>query len=293
MELTIVVPAYNEAGSLCQVLTELKEFAINNNFRIIVVNDGSIDNSKELINQFVEDDVLEVVHHKINRGYGSAIKTGIRLANTTYVITIDADGQHRTFDVLNLFNEMKDSDTDLIVGSRIKQKSSTVSRGMGKSVIRFFVRILIKVPVYDINSGMKIYKTDLAKKYIRLAPDTMAFSDVMTIVFVYFGGFVKEIPITINERVNGESTINYKTGLETLKEILFIATTFAPYKFFSLLALIVLIATLSWGIPFIYQGKGVTSGTVSGILVAVLLWCLGVIAQLISGVRKDLIENIK
>ena len=50
-------------------------------------------------------------------------------------------------------------------------------------------------------------------------------------------------------------------------------------------------ATLLWGMPFIFAGKGFTAGTVSGILVAFLLWSLGVIAQLISGIRKDLIDN--
>lgn len=293
MELTIIIPAYNEADNLEQVLIPLKEFAIKNDFKIIIVNDGSNDNSKQVMDQFTSGNNFQVVHHKINGGYGAAIKTGVRLADTTYVITIDADGQHRIEDILRLYNEMKESDADLIVGSRFRQKSSTLSRGMGKRLIRLFVRILIKVPIYDINSGMKIYKTALAKKYIRLAPDTMAFSDVMTIVFVYFKRFVKEVPITINQRVNGKSTINYKTGLTTLKEILFVATTFAPYKFFTILASIILFITLCWGIPFIYMGKGVTAGTASGILVSVLLWCLGVIAQLIAGIRKDLIENSK
>lgn len=292
MELSIIVPAYNEADNLYEVLTELKKFAFENNFKIIIINDGSNDSSKGLINQFADDVTLEVVHHKTNLGYGSAIKTGIRLASTPLVITVDADGQHRTDDILSLYNEMKKSDADLIVGSRFYQRNSSMYRGMGKSIIRLFVHILIKVPVYDINSGMKIYKTDLAKKYIRLAPDTMAFSDVMTISFVYFGGLVKEIPIIIKERKKGKSTISYKTGLITLKEILFIATTFAPYKFFTLLASVILVITLCWGIPFIYEGRGITSATASGILVSVLLWCLGVIAHLISGVRKHLIlEN--
>ena len=291
MELTIIIPAYNEADNLQHVLMPLKELAIESSFKIVVVNDGSKDNSKELLDHLIEDENFKVVHHNINCGYGAAIKTGIRVADTTYVITIDADGQHRMEDILRLYHEMKISDADLIVGSRFRQKSSTVSRGMGKSLIRLFVRVLIKVPVYDINSGMKIYKTALAKKYIRLAPDTMAFSDVMTIVFVYFKKFVKEVPITIKPRVNGKSTINYKTGLTTLKEILFIAITFAPYKFFTLLALFILLITLTWGIPFIFLGKGITSATASGILVSVLLWCLGVIAQLIAGIRKDLIEN--
>ncbi|MEO6721254.1 MAG: glycosyltransferase family 2 protein [Ferruginibacter sp.] len=291
MSLTIIIPAYNEEESLPVVVPDLKAFASANGFKLIIVNDGSKDNTKEILNGFADSDILSVVHHKVNKGYGAAIKTGIRLATTTYTITVDADGQHRTEDILKLYNAIKDADADLIVGGRIDQKNASYMRGFGKSVIRLFVKLMIRVSIFDINSGMKIYRTDLARKYVRLAPDTMAFSDIMTIIFVHFGDQVLEIPIRVNERAFGKSTINYKTGLDTIKEIVFIATVFAPYKFFSLLSSILLVATLCWGLPFILADKGVTPGTASGVLVSVLLWCLGVIAQLISGIRKDLIDN--
>lgn len=291
MSLTIVIPAYNEGESLPQVLAALKSFAALNGFKIIIVNDGSTDNTLSIINGFADSELLTVLHHKQNRGYGAAIKTGIRAATTPYVITVDADGQHQAEDILNLYNTIRQTDADLVVGGRTGEKDASFLRAIGKSIIRLFVRVMIKVSIHDINSGMKIYRTPLAQKFIRLAPDTMAFSDIMTISFVYFGCHVLEVPIKINARIAGRSTISYKTAMDTIKEIVFIATVFAPYKFFSFLSGMVLIATLLWGVPFILAGKGFTSGTVSGILVAVLLWSLGVIAHLISGIRKDLILN--
>lgn len=291
MSLTIVIPIYNEEASLTDVLPRLKDFVQEHNFKLIMVDDGSTDNSRQIIRHFIDSERVSSVHHKINKGYGAAIKTGIRSVSTRFVITMDADGQHRFPDILNLWKTIKESDADMIVGGRLYEKDSTIMRGFGKSAIRFFVKFLLNVPVYDINSGMKIYRTDLAKKYMRLAPDTMAFSDIMTIVFIYFGRYVKEVPIQINKRIAGLSSINYKTAIDTLKEIMFIATVFAPYKFFSRMAGIILIVTLTWGVPFIFLGKGVTSATASGILVSLLLWSLGVIAQLISGIRKDLVEN--
>ena len=292
MSLTIVIPSYNEAESLTEVLSELTCFAKENRFKIIMVNDGSKDNTQQIIAGFINESVI-TLRHKINRGYGAAIKTGIKAATTTYVITVDADGHHRKEDILKLYNEIRKTDADLIVGGRLDQKDSALMRGMGKSVIRFLVRLLIRVQVHDINSGMKIYRTDLAQKYLRLAPNSMAFSDVMTITFVHFGKYVLEVPIKINKRISGKSTINYKTGLSTIKEVLFIATVFAPYKFFSLLSSIVLLSAIIWGLPFIIQGKGFTTATAIGIMVSILLWALGIIAQLISGIRKDLIVNSK
>ena len=290
MSLTIVIPSYNEAESLTEVLSELTCFAKENRFKIIMVNDGSKDNTQQIIAGFINESVI-TLRHKINRGYGAAIKTGIKAATTTYVITVDADGQHRKEDILKLYNEIRKTDADLIVGGRLDQKDSALMRGMGKSVIRFLVRLLIRVQVHDINSGMKIYRTDLAQKYLRLAPNSMAFSDVMTITFVHFGKYVLEVPIKINKRISGKSTINYKTGLNTLTEVLFIATVFAPYKFFTMISMIIFVVSLGWGLSFILAGKGFTTATIGGVLVAVLLWSLGVIAQLISGIRKDLIEN--
>lgn len=278
MSLTIVIPTYNEEPCLETVLSDLKGFAHVHNFKIIIVDDGSTDGSREIIKRFINNETISCVYHKINQGYGAAIKTGIRSVTTRFVITVDADGQHMTNDIFNLWENIKESDADMIVGGRINERDGTFMRSFGKSTIRWFVNFLIKVPVHDINSGMKIYRADLAKKYIRLAPDTMAFSDIITIVFIYFGRYVKEVPININKRIAGTSSINYKTGVDTLKEIMFIATVFAPYKFFSMLAGIILIISLTWGIPFIFLGKGVTSATASGILVSLLLWSLGVIA---------------
>ena len=213
MSVTIVIPAYNEGKSLPQVLEALKSFAASNGFKIIIVNDGSSDNTSLVINGFADNHILSVLHHKQNRGYGAAIKTGIRAATTPYVITVDADGQHRPEDILNLYNSIRETDADLVVGGRTHQKDASLFRGIGKAIIRLFVRVMIKVSIHDINSGMKIYRTALAQKFIRLAPDTMAFSDIMTISFVYFGCHVLEVPIKINEPRSSERRRQYKSKL--------------------------------------------------------------------------------
>lgn len=291
MSLTVVVPIYNEAESLPAVLNHLITFCKENEFELLLVNDGSKDETKNIINSLNAREEFHVIHHQINRGYGAALKSGILGTTTEFVITVDADGQHRCEDILNLYTKIRETGADMIVGGRKGPLNGSFMRAIGKGIIRFFVRVMITVSIHDINSGMKIYQTSLAKKFLRLAPNTMAFSDIMAITFIYFGCYVVEVPIQINNRVAGKSTINYKTALDTIKEILFIATVFAPYRFFSWLAASILGITLLWGIPFILAGKGFTSGTVSGILIAVLLWTLGVIAHLISGVRKDLVLN--
>src|SRR5262245_32242851 len=113
--LTIIIPAYNEVDSLRNVLEELIPFCKVRGWEIIVVNDGSKDGTKELLSAFATTENLKILHHKVNKGYGGAIKTGIKSVTTKYCVTIDADGQHDLQDVESMFQKMIETDADLII----------------------------------------------------------------------------------------------------------------------------------------------------------------------------------
>ena len=130
----MIVPAFNEAENLEIVLPPLLELCRLNDWKIIIVNDGSSDNTKGVLASFMPFSVpgdgegrglITVIHHKLNKGYGAAIKSGISACDTEYCITIDADGQHRFEDIGRLFGCLKSNDADMIVGSRTGVKSAT------------------------------------------------------------------------------------------------------------------------------------------------------------------------
>lgn len=290
MKLTIVIPVFNEQESLPGFLHQLEDFCTEHQFSVILVNDASTDSTGEILKSFQREE-FSIITHKVNRGYGGALKTGIRAANSQYVITMDADGQHRLSDVLHLYNEICDSRADMIIGSRRSQHPRSRFRSIGKYFIRNFTRIYMKVEVQDINSGMKIYNSSIVQKLIRFAPDGMAFSDVITLVFINLKYYIKEIEIQTLPRTGGRSTINYKTAFNTIKEITLIATTFFPLKFFSSIASVVLLISVIWGIPFVLEGKGITTGTAAGLLFSFLFFILGIITEMVALIRKDLILN--
>ncbi|HLP19923.1 MAG TPA: glycosyltransferase family 2 protein, partial [Chitinophagales bacterium] len=92
--LTIVIPVYNEEKALPFVLPELIAFVNQNGYNLVLTNDGSRDNSLQVLrNALANEPRCKVVNHKVNRGYGGAIKSGILESETDFVITIDADGQ--------------------------------------------------------------------------------------------------------------------------------------------------------------------------------------------------------
>jgi glycosyltransferase involved in cell wall biosynthesis len=126
--LTIVIPAFNESEGISINLPGVLEFCKVHHWKLIIVNDGSTDNTTEILQKFENQPRLTVIHHKINRGYGGALKTGLMAVDTDYAVTIDADGQHQLSDIEKLLDLMMEKDADMIVGCRVGQ-SKTIGTG--------------------------------------------------------------------------------------------------------------------------------------------------------------------
>ena len=286
-QLTIIIPAYNEAASLPQLLQELLPFAQLNNFKVIVVNDGSTDDTRALLERNTTlTENISVINHKVNRGYGGALKSGINKARTQYCITIDADGQHSLSDIDKLLNTITQTNADLVIGSRKGNSESGYYREFGKTILRRVAKLLMPLKIYDINSGIKIYDTRLAQKYIQICPDSMAFSDVITLTFVYQGNLVLEIPVKINQRKAGKSTIGMRTAFETLIEIINIVVLFNPMRIFLPLSFIFILVSLIWEVPIFLRGQGVSIGALLGFMTGIIFFLLGLIAEQLGNIRR-------
>ena len=282
--LSVVVPIYNEAVALGTVLPQLLDFCRQRGFAVILVNDGSADDTPVILSRYQDEPGVKILHHKLNRGYGGAIKTGIRAATTPYVVTIDADGQHEAEDIERLFKLALETGADMVIGHR-EGRTSGWYRELGKGIIRRFTRFLMPLSIHDINSGFKLYRADLAKRYLHVCPQTMAYSDVITLVFVNQRHLVLECPIQVHDRAAGRSTISSYTALETIVEILNLTMLFNPLRVFLPLSAACVLVGLLWGTPFILLGKGVSVGAMLAIVVGVLFFFLGLIASQLSAIR--------
>lgn len=285
--LTIVIPAYNEEAALSIFLPKAIQHCQAQNYHLIVVNDGSSDNTKKVITDLFKETTFQLIHHKVNRGYGGAIKSGINATKTPYLITIDADGQHRLEDVDNLLEHIQKTEADLVVGSRKDAENSSPYRQLGKWLLRNIAKILLPLPIYDLNSGMKIYDTCLAQKHLKLCPNSMAFSDTITLVFVSERCLVLEHPIKVNERLAGKSTISTMTAFETLKQILNIVILFNPMRVFFPMAVFFIVVSILWSIRFLLMKRGLSVGAMLGITTGLIFFFLGLIAEQLSIIRKN------
>lgn len=285
-DLTIVLPIYNEEENLPSLISEIKAFQSKTGCYTIFVNDGSTDSSKSIL-EAADICNTEVLTHKVNKGYGGALKSGLEKASTTYAITIDGDGQHHLEDVETLYAKMKETDADMIVGSRKGQKNATKARAIGKFIIRSLAKIMMDIPIYDINSGMKIYNTQLMQKYLYLCPNTMAFSDIITLIFINNRHLVLEEPISIKERKAGISTIGLAAAYHTLMEIINIVILFHPMKIFLPIATFTFGFGFIWTLYFLTKSQVITTGGSFFMISGILIFLLGLITEQLSQLRKS------
>lgn len=290
--LTVIVPVYNEEQILASTTSKIIDYCLKKNWQVIFINDGSQDKSGVVLDEFSIYPHVTVIHHKVNRGYGGAIKSGIRNANTSYLITIDADGQHNLEDIDRLLNLAVQENADLIVGNRGTSGDVSSYRAFGKRIIRVFAKILMPLPVQDLNSGFKLYRSDLAKKYIKICPDTMAFSDVITLTFIKMRHLILEQKISIKPRKAGKSTINTYTAIDTILEILNIAVLFNPMRIFIPISFVCILVGLIWGITIFSINKlGVSVGAMLAIVTGIIFFVLGLLANQISALRMDQLQD--
>ena len=287
-DLTIVIPVFNEAQSLVHFLPELVKTCQARNWSLILVNDGSSDTSAEVLAAYERHPFVTVFHHKVNRGYGGALKTGLSAARTRYVITMDGDGQHQTSDVDAIHQFALKRDADMVIGSRTGMEHVNRYREFGKWIIRNFTRILVPLPVHDLNSGFKLYRTDLVRPYLPLCPDSMAFSDVITLLFLNQGHLVLEFPISVKKRIAGLSSIGTHTAFQTIIEILNLAMLVNPLRIFLPLSIACIAVGFLWGIPIVIAGRGVSVGAMLAIVLGAFFFFLGLIASQLASIRLHL-----
>lgn len=278
--LSIVVPAYNESQSIAKVLTSLKkELDGKLVYEIIVVNDGSTDNSHEILNAIP---YIKVVSHKINRGYGSSLKTGIENSQYDWVLTFDSDGSHPPNRILDLIKFC--DDYDLIIGARVgKQAYDTVFRKIGRRIVTGFAQYISRAKILDINSGFRLFKKDLTKKFWHLFPEGFSFSTTLTVASHVGCHAVKYIPIESYKRQAGQSgikPIRDMTGF--LNIVLRLAIYFKPLRVFVPLSIFFFIAAiLTIGIGY-YFTQGFLDTTFAILFnLSVQSFIFGLIAEMI------------
>jgi glycosyltransferase involved in cell wall biosynthesis len=287
--LSVIIPAYNEGRSIGLMLDSLLPLASAHGWELIVVDDGSTDQTAAEVIRRKKGNYLKLINHPYNRGYGAALKSGIRLSTAPFVATMDSDGQHDPLDLLKLLPST--ATYSLVVGQRTELLHSPLWRMPGKWFLSWLANYLTGFKIPDLNSGMRIFKTEAIKKYLHLCPDGFSFSTTSTIAFFNQGYAVKYVPITIRQREKlAKSTVNISTGFNTLVLILRLASLFQPLRVFIPISFLFGLIGFLWGLPFVLLQRGVSVAALLFLLTGLLLFCFGLLADQVAQLRLEKYE---
>lgn len=278
--LSVVIPVYNEEKSVGQTISQLKKeldsFGIE--YEIIAVNDASNDQSEEILKNL---DYIDLISHPINKGYGAALKTGIKNSQYDWVLIIDADG---TYPIHSIPEFLKNTDKyDLITGRRDTSNSAIpFERKFAKKFLNKFASYLTSKKIPDLNSGLRIFKKEIVLKYWELFPDGFSFTSTLTMVCLTHGYETKFIPIDYYKR-KGKSSIKSTDFLSFLKLITKLSLFFKPIKVFGPLSLIMLLIAFLLGLAYYTHIISVFLDTTFIILCATALqtFFFGLLAEIV------------
>ena len=200
-----VIPAYNEEKNIEKVLKEIKKDA---DFAdIIVVNDGSIDNTSKIVND-MKCNCIDMVY---NVGYAMAVQTGIKYAcenDYDYVIQFDADGQHIAKEALKLLEEAKKGNYDIVIGSRYLEDTGypcPLFRRIGTKIFERLIKIFCHKKIADPLSGFQCLNKKVIKLYAKKG-EYPEYPDANLIIEMLYKGYtIKEVPVSMRLREAGES----------------------------------------------------------------------------------------
>jgi glycosyltransferase involved in cell wall biosynthesis len=287
--LSVVIPAYNEGPAIGPTLEAVLDLARDHQWEVIVVDDGSSDNTAEQVQQLVDDHYLKLVRHPYNRGYGAALKTGIRVSTAHLIATMDSDGQHDAQDLVSLLPFAEDY--ELVVGQRPGMIHSRASRMPGKWVLGWLANYLTNRKIPDLNSGMRLFHADVIRRYLHLCPDGFSFSTTSTLVFFNRGYTVTYVPITIRRRHQEvKSTVTLSAGFDALVLILRIASLFQPLRVYIPASILFIVLGILWGFPYMLLQQGVSVGALLLFITGLLLFFFGLLSDQVAQLRLEKYE---
>jgi glycosyltransferase involved in cell wall biosynthesis len=222
-EVSVVLPVYNEEAVVADTLSRVKNAMKRSGkgFEIIAVNDCSKDNSGKIIERVSG---VKAIHHKVNKGYGASLLTGVKAAKGEWIAISDVDGTYPVEDIPKLLSYS--AGFDMVVGARTKGAKEPLLRKPAKLFLCALTSALTKKWVPDVNSGLRVFRKKDALRFIHLYPQRFSFTTTMTIAFLVNKYRIKYVPINYYTR-KGKSYIKPK---DFFRFIILIFKVFAVAK---------------------------------------------------------------
>ncbi len=279
VSVSIVIPAYNEAAAISDLVEALTRAA---NWReIIVVDDGSADETGAR----AAAAGAQVVRHPYNKGNGAAVKSGIRRATGEFVLIVDGDGQHPPEDALRLVSRL--GEYDLVIGARAGATQATQARRTGNAALNALASYLTGRQIPDLTSGFRGARRAYLQEFLHLLPNGFSAPTTTTLAFIKAGYNVGFEPIEARQRLGNSHIKLARDGTKFVMIILKIVTLFSPLRVFLPISAAAFVLGAGYALWTIATQQHVTNSSVLLIMLAVIVFLVGLISEQISALRFE------
>lgn len=274
---SVLIPAYNEQKSIEKTLAAVKQtMKPLGSYEIIVINDGSRDMTARLLSEIKG---ITTINSPYNMGYGASLKKGLKKAEGELIIITDADGTYPIEDIPRLAKYI--GKYSMVVGARTgKNVHVPLLRKPAKFLLGQLANFLAGRKIPDINSGLRIFKKDIAMEFFHLYPSGFSFTTTITLACLTNNYAVKYIPINYYKR-KGKSSISPFDFFNFISLMFRIIMYFNPMKVLTPFSLFFLLLGVIRGIRDFYLTNALGTLTLMLFLMAIQIFILGIIADII------------
>jgi glycosyltransferase involved in cell wall biosynthesis len=225
MELSVIIPIYNEARTISTILDRVLATGLTH--EIILVDDGSTDGSRALLESMDGRQGIRVVLHKKNQGKGAAVRTGISSATGDVILIQDADLEYDPRDYPELIKPIEEGLADVVYGSRFlggPRRAVMFWHMIANKLLTFATNLLYNTILSDMETGYKVFRREVLQG-IRLRANRFDFEPEFTAKILKRKVRIYEVPITFNPR-------DYAEGKKiTIKDAFYAAWALLKYRF--------------------------------------------------------------
>lgn len=280
-ELSVVIPAKNEAENLRQLLPRLLESLPK--AELIVVDDGSTDGTQAVLEKFH----VKSVRHPISMGNGAAIKAGVRATSGRHILFMDGDGQHDPADAHRLLARL-DEGYDMVVGARSRESQASLGRAIANKAYNWLATYMAGQQVKDLTSGFRLVNAKKFKQFLYMLPNGFSYPTTSTMAFFRAGYTIAYEPVAVLKR-GGKSHIKpFQDGMKFLLIIFKIGTLYSPLKlFFPMSVSHILLALIYYSYTFSMDQR-LSIVTIFLLISGILIFLIGLVSEQITSLMyKD------
>jgi glycosyltransferase involved in cell wall biosynthesis len=280
-DVSVVLAVFNEEESIEKELKIIKEAMDDSpySYEVIVVDDASTDKTSEKLLAF---NWVKILRHNINKGSGAARKTGTLAAEGELVVWTDADMSYPNKEIPRLVTELKERKLDQMIGMRKSEKGTfKFFRAPTKYLIRRLASFLAESDIPDPNSGLRVFKKNIAAEYLYLLPKRFSCASTITLSFLCNGYSVGFSQIDYHRRTGKSKFHPIKDTYNYIMQVIRMVMYFNPLKVFMSVSFLLFILAIVTSTVNIINTGGLQQMDIVIFVAAIIVATIGLLADLI------------